>query len=222
MYTVFDPERHISTLSDLDAVLLEAEQLKILPAATLAKIDQTDLLFWCFQRAIYGLPSVELVDWLRAKIAGRSAIEIGAGNGALARALGIPATDSWMQAKPEIERYYRSIGQTPISYAPDVERLDARAAIKKYQPDVVVGSWITHRYMKERPELGGNAEGVDEHWVIEQVETYIFIGAQSTHHQKPILELPHERLAPIWLFGRGKPNERFIAVWNNKNHRRKQ
>lgn len=164
--------------------------------------------------AWYGLPTRELVAWLRYAIDGRSAIEIGAGHGALAAALGIIATDNCMQEDEAVRAVYRLAGQKTIEYGANVERLDALQAIERHRPKVVIASWVTHKYLADRHDAGGNMFGVDEEAVIDGCETYIFIGNRAVHAGKSIWSLPHQAVEPDWLFSRahnGSPD--FIAVW---------
>lgn len=165
--------------------------------------------------AWYGLPTQELVAWLRFVIDGRSAIEIGAGHGALAKALGIVATDNYLQQDQSISDLYQLCGQKPVEYGAHVQRLDALAAIEAHRPQVVIASWVTHKYLPERHEAGGNMFGVDEEAVIDGCETYIFIGNRKVHAGKSIWSLPHQVAEPDFLFSRavnGSPD--FIAVWS--------
>jgi hypothetical protein len=81
---------------------------------------------WCFYTR-------ELVTAIARLARGRPALEIGAGDGTLARFLGgagmdIRATDD--QSWPR-----------PGGYPPEVERLDAAAAVARYRPAVVVCSF---------------------------------------------------------------------------------
>ncbi len=84
-------------------------------------------------KGIYCFYSRELVEALAGVIASRSCLEIGAGDGTLTRFLKgrgveITATDShgWSQA---------------VAYPDWVIRLDAREALAKYSPEVVICSW---------------------------------------------------------------------------------
>jgi hypothetical protein len=198
----------------IDATLLDEHGLvRVLPAERISRVDSNDLRMWLHLRAVYTLPTVELVAWLKDRISGRRAIEIGAGNGSVGRALGIPTTDSRMQERPEIVDYYRFTGQVPITYPNDVERLDASDAIKKYDPQVVIGAWITHRYDVLEHWRGGTMFGVDEVAIVEAGRTYIHIGAVSSHSLKPILGRRNQEYQFPWLAGRGDPQGRRIWVW---------
>ncbi|KWU17940.1 hypothetical protein [Burkholderia cenocepacia] len=209
--------RVISTenLRDISELVLDdLKRPKVLPASFYRRITVDERAAFCVRNAIYGLPTSELVQWLRETIGDRSAIEIGAGNGALAEALGITATDSRMQEDPAVQAHYRLMRQASINYGANVERLDAADAVRKYRPNVVVASWVTHMFNPDREEAGGNQMGVVEEDIIANCKTYIFIGNAHVHRHKSIWALPHSKLTPDWLYSRafnGSPD--FIAVW---------
>lgn len=191
--------------------------VRVMPASYYEQttIDERALLG--ARHALYNLPTVELIDWLREKIGGRAAIEIGAAHGVLARELGITATDSYMQADPAIKAIYNIAGnQVPVRYGPDVVKLAAEAAVDHFKPKVVLASWVTHRWREDRHQAGGNMFGVDEEYIIDNCDTYIFIGNAHVHWQKSIwTSRPHHTVkTPPWLYSRahnGSPE--FIAVW---------
>jgi len=204
----------------LDKVLLDEKGLvRVLPAEDLRRLDPEHLRLWLHWNAVYQLPTVELVEWLRERIGVRGAIEIGSGNGAIGRALGIPRTDNRCQEWPDVRAYYALTGQPTIRYPDDVEKIPALDAIAKYKPKVVVACWVTHLYREDEHKRGGNMYGVDEDKVIETVETYIHVGSTTSHSKKRILKRPHEEVRPLqptWLFGRGAPEDRVIWVWETK------
>lgn len=190
--------------------------LRVVPASVLASTTREERALFGHRHGLYSFPTLELVDFLQQAIGGRTAIEIGAGHGVLAQALGIPATDNLMQNDPLIRAVYASQGQPTISYGEHVEQLDAAQAISKHKPQVVVACWVTHRYDPARHAAGGNMFGVDEESVINACETYIFIGNEQVHAAKSIWSLPHTKTTPPWLYSRalnGTPE--FIAVWHN-------
>jgi hypothetical protein len=167
------------------------------------------------RHALYVLPTTELVARLRELIAGRRAIEIGSGNGVLAAALGIPATDNRMQERPKYAASYAAMGQPTIRYGDNVERLDAHAAVDKHRPQVVIAAWITHKYDPRRHEAGGNEIGVVEEDVIDRVESYILVGNSQVHRHKSIWSRPHSIEYHDYLLSRAMGGGRdFIAVWN--------
>jgi hypothetical protein len=188
---------------------------RVMPAAFYRGTSIADRAVFGARHGLYGLPTVELIDWLKEKINGRTAIEIGAGHGVLADALGIPATDNRQQEEPAVAAYYAAIRQPVVQYGKSVEKLDAAAAVAKYRPQVVIASWVTHKYLAERHEAGGNENGVTEEAIIAACGTYIFIGNSKVHAQKSIWGLPHSKIEPDWLFSRahnGSPD--FIAAHN--------
>jgi hypothetical protein len=117
--------------------------LRLRPAADYDRMDPDGLRLWCHHNARYGLPTTETVAWLREFIGGRSAVEIGAGHGDLARHLGVPATDNKCQEFPDVRLLYRAQGQPTIAYPAWVEKIDALDAVLEQRPQVVVGSWVT-------------------------------------------------------------------------------
>lgn len=201
--------------SVVDKLLLDEKGLvRVRSSDELGQLDLQAVRIWCHQRAVYLIPSLELIAWLKDRIGGRRAIEIGSGNGAVGRALGIPTTDNRSQEWPDVKTFYALTGQPTIKYPDDIETIPALDAIKKHKPQVVVACWVTHLYREDEHERGGNMYGVDEDAVLDSgIETYIHIGATSSHSQKRILSRPHEEHRPAILFGRGKPEDRVIWVW---------
>lgn len=187
---------------------------RIMPAAYYAATSVDERAMLGARNALYGLPTAELVAWLHDAIGGRSAIEIGAGHGALAGALAIAATDNWMQADPTIAALYAASGQKTITYGPNVFKMAADEALAYYRPQVALGCWVTHQWRADRPEAGGNALGIDEEAIIDAVEAYIFIGNEQVHRNKSIWNRPHRIIYPDWLYSRAHNGSRdFIAIW---------
>jgi len=202
----------------LDEVLLEGEYLKLLPASTYLNLDQTHLRIWACTRARYGIPTVELIEWLKDKIRDRFAIELGAGCGDLGRNLGIIQTDSFMQDRPECRAYYEALGQAITTPPDDIYEYDALEAVEGLQPKVAIASWLTQFVSPEEcvPETQGSVYGADESAIIEQVEMYIHIGNDGSHAQKKVLSLPHEKFYFPWLISRSAdPTKNVIYVWGN-------
>jgi hypothetical protein len=120
---------------DISDLVLDARGcVRILPAHKLAATTPQERLLCGVRHGLYGFPTLELVDFLRARIAGRTAIEIGAGHGVLSQALGIPATDNRQQEDEAIQAHYRALGQPTVPYGDHVEKLDAAAALANIGP----------------------------------------------------------------------------------------
>ncbi len=123
-------------------------------------ISQKRLLMPLVQpRGIYCFYSRELISELCSFLEGRTCLEIAAGDGTLSRFLAskgiqICATDdhSWSHA---------------IEYPETVERLSARQALEKYQPQAVICSW---------PPPGNTFE--QKVFSTRSVEIYIVIGSR--------------------------------------------
>ncbi len=208
---VLDPSR----IRDISPLLLDEQgQLKVVPASVLAQTTREERALFGVRHAYYGFLTEELVAFLREFIGERTAIEIGAGHGGLARALGIPATDNRQQERDDIRAHYEMLRQPTIRYGHNVESLDAEQAVRRYQPQVVVASWVTHRYDPRRHGAGGNQDGVQEEDIIANCDAYVFIGNERVHAGKSIWALPHARQTPPWLYSRaGNGSPDFIAIW---------
>jgi hypothetical protein len=193
--------------------------LRLLPAEEYDKIPLDNLREWCCFNARYGLPTCELIAWLRERIAHRNAIEIGAGTGDLAHYLSIPATDNRMQEWPEIQFYYRMIKQPTIQYPGFVQNLDALDAINHYHPEVVIASWVTQWIDPKLPPPlgGGNIYGVKEDEILKRGCVYIFIGNQAVHGDKKIMALPHKEYKLSFLRSRAnQPELNRVWIWNDR------
>jgi hypothetical protein len=211
-YSILDPNLELPDL------LEENGRLKLLPATFYDTISRDALRLWCHRYARYGLPTVELVEWLQKRLHGRFAIEIGAGSGDLACRLGIPATDNRMQEWPGIQLHYQMTGQPTIQYPDFVQNLDALAAIAEHQPDVVVASWVTEWIDPNLPPPsgGGNIWGVKEDEILATGCTYILIGNLAVHGSKKIMALPHQELELPFLRSRAMhPKLDRIWIWND-------
>lgn len=202
---------------DISRDILDADGLlRILPAQFYAGTSGHERGLAAVRNGLYGLPTIELCDWLTAHIAGRSALEIGAGHGRLAEHLGIRAVDNFMQDRPEVAALYRAQRQPRVQYGSNVEKIDALDAVIQYRPQVVIGSWITHRFDPAEAWRGGNQYGPDAKAILKLVEEYILIGHEDSHALNPLLELPHEMLFPDWLYSRvpdPASGRNFIAIW---------
>ena len=205
-------------VSYLDELLLEGVRLRLLPASELREIPPGHLVIWANKNARYGIPSAELVELVRELIGGRDAIEIGAGYGDLGHHLGIRMTDSAIQTTPEMRVYYATIGARIIDPPADIERIDGNAAVEKYKPKVVVGSWVTQLYADgDTPKrIGSSVYGVNEGRIVDAVECYIHVGNRGSHGQKRILARPHREIVAPFLFSRSMdPSANIVHVWGS-------
>lgn len=192
-------------------------RLLLLPAAAYDSIPVESILQFCYRTGRHGLPTAELVAWLRDRIGRRATIEIGAGRGDLAFHLGIPATDSYCQTFPDVKEMYERLGQITIEYPPWVEKLEAAEAIIKYSPEIVLAQWVTHWIDPDLPlpPGGGSIYGVDENRIVESGMTYILIGNEAVHQKKKIMAIPHETHALPFLRSRAsQPEADRVYIWN--------
>jgi hypothetical protein len=196
----------------LNRQLLDKQgRIRLLPAAFYATLDPTELRAWLHFSARYFIPTTESVALVKQLIAGRKAIEIGSGNGDLYHHLGIFGTDAHLHLNPAARAFYEQTNQ-PMTHPPkDVANFEALAAIRHYQPTVVIGAWVTHKW---QPGMeNGSDYGVQEEQIIQHC-TYIFIGNDSAHASKPILQLPHQRIEHPGLRSRATTKGKdFIGIW---------
>lgn len=181
----------------IDNLLLVNGLLQVLPAAELRKIPYDDLRLWCHKNAVYGLPSVELIEFLRREIGDtKNAIEVGGGNGVFGRSLGIISTDSKIQLAPEMQALYAGMGAPIVNYGTDVIELEASNAIRDLKPRVVFGSWVTQYIAPTRTNVttGGSIYGLKETEFIRHIDKYIIYGNHATHHDKEIFTVPGLRV----------------------------
>lgn len=208
-------------LDPIDRRLLdENRRLRLLSGDDVARIPAIDLCQWCNRRGRYNVPTIELVTFLRRLIDGREkeTLEICAGSGDLGRFLGVRMTDSYFQVdSPVALELFKRAELSPVPAFADVERLEALEAIKKYNPRVVIGSWVTQSYLpgdENEPKIGSSVYGVDELAIWDQVDVYVHIGNHRVHHDKRILRRPHVTHTKPRLFTRGfYQRDNMIQVW---------
>lgn len=208
-------EMDVSKTRDISGeVLDERGRIQVLDQKYWATTTQQERMLFGHRNGIYGFPTVELVERLEEIIGQRSAIEIGAGHGVLAEALGIVATDSKQQLMPKYRVIYLASGQPPVQYGPNIEEIHASRAVRKYKPDVVIGSWVTHKWDARRPDAGGNEDGVDMSDILLNCKLLVLIGNRHTHRNNGLWKREHTIETPDWLYSRKHHDEPdFIATW---------
>ena len=202
--------------NNLNNILRGSDGLqKLIDAKTLKSIPKEHLMLWAWKHTLYTIVTIELISWLKEKIGDKKAIEIGSGSGIIGRELNIPRTDSYMNEFPKVKKSYELQRQPIISYPKEVEKLEALEAIRKYNPDIVIGSWISHLGTPYDPK--SSPYGVDEEELLKSGCSYIMIGNENTHNKKKILTQKHEKLSPDWLFSRSFSSDaNCIYFWENK------
>lgn len=210
--SILTPDKMIQ--AQMDAALLRNGELGIWSSETYDRYPQGQIGVFCHRHGFYGLPTIELVLFLSERINGRSAIEIGAGNGVLGKALGITCTDSMLQTRADIREYYAATGQPTITYGEHVEQMEGLHAVRHHRPKVVIGQWVTQWVpMEIRGPIDGSAWGIQEDKILEQVEEYIVIGHESLHGTKAIMPRVAEVLRPPWLRSRSQRPGNVIFIW---------
>jgi len=209
MFYTISSDTDLSELEELTGA--SSGTIHPVPTRELAEFDFPTLRLFMHKWALYTMPTTELIEYLAGKIAGKSAIEIGAGLGVIGRALGIPLTDNRMQEWPEIRLTYAAMGQPTIDYPPDIIELDAHDAVKRYRPDIVIGSYITYKW--KRGMNSGNMYGVDNLKIARRVQEYFMIGNLNTHCNDPAMRCLDHIERHDFLFTRGGRETSAIFCW---------
>lgn len=216
---------------------------------SLIENDTLDTLNYVMQAlGLYTFPTLELCEWLSSQIDDNpeyephSAIEICGGTGWIGRQLGIPSTDIKNMENPLVQDVMLEQASMPTIYADDVENLEASDAVKKYQPDIVIGSYVTSKQLVDKidrkramtigvymPSLHGVIEqnlmdiarkevrvGVDVKGICRKVYKVILVCNMRTHRNESYVSLPHQSLSFPWLVTRGDKSQARILVFENK------
>lgn len=203
-------------IAALDAGLLDNGRMRSLPAADLRLVPHMALQQWAQLRGRYQFPTVELIEWLRARIAGRKCVEIGAGYGDIGRNVGgVTLTDSYFQTAQEMRHHYgKVLGQHAISPPPDVMRREGAAAIWRYQPAVCLACWVTQKFEAgdEAAQTGSCVGGVDFHKLLSKVGELVFVGNAKVHRDMRLLAEPHEEYAFPWIVSRAT-DQSLNRIW---------
>lgn len=176
-------------ISKLEGAVFKDGKFQILPFEFWQKFTPEQIQLFCLKYAFYGVPTTDLIEWLKPRIEDKKTIEIGAGNGILAKALNIKAFDNYQQNMPRYTLIYDLTQQPRIKYGANVIEMEANMAVKKTRPKIVIGSWITERYDPLFHEYGGNEIGPWQRDIIKRVETYYLIGNTDVHNNPKVMDL---------------------------------
>lgn len=199
----------------------ETNRMRVLPASYWATTTMPERAMFGHRHGIYSFPTTELATRLGEIIGGRSAIEIGAGNGVLAEALGIPGTDSRQQDELKYRLIYKLMNQPPVTYGPNIVAMHASRAVRHYKPEVVIGCWVTYKWDPGLPEAQGNEAGIDEADIMANCDTFILVGNEHTHRHSKIMRRRPALEFPDYVYSRASNGKRdMIAVWNRRTPRR--
>lgn len=213
------------------------------------KDDTLDTLNLVMQTmGLYTFPTIELCEWLNEQIDDdpelepHPAIEICGGTGWIGRHLGIPVTDVKNMDNPLVQDIMLNSSSIPTIYANDVETLEASDAVKKYQPEIVIGSYVTSKQLVDKIDrrkamtigfklpYGGVMEqnlmdlarkevqvGVDVQGIFRKVYKLILVCNMRTHRNESYIKLPHQSYSFPWLVTRGDISQARILVFENKS-----
>jgi hypothetical protein len=188
-------------ISGLEKLLKCDDDFKPCYAEELKAFNQSQISQFCLKYGLYQIATHELIEYLRALIAGQDTIEIGAGAGQIGKYLNIPMTDNKHQEWPYTIARYKIMGQPLITYHKEIIEIDGNEAVWKFKPSVVIGAWITAPLDYKNQPM--NIYGVTEEPVVDAVKYYIHIGNSKTHFNKRILHYyDHYNISAPWLYTR--------------------
>jgi hypothetical protein len=174
------PERELQVI---DALLVKDSPTplaKCLPASEYKRFTPEEIQWLGWKFGIFQFPTEELIAFLKQEM-GPQALEIAAGGGHIGKYLpGVIQTDSKLHDKEDVQDIYRVTGQNHIKYPAFVEKLEAMEAIRKYKPDVILGSWTVEKEV--------SPFGINEQEVINNCKRYFLIGNEATHEHKSIIK----------------------------------
>lgn len=212
------------------------------------KEDTLDTLNTVMQAlGLYTFPTLELCEWLSSQIDDNPdyephpAIEICAGTGWIGRQLGIPSTDIKNMENPIVQGIMVQCLSIPTIYSEDVETMEASKAVSVYNPEIVIGSYVTSKQLVDKIDrrkaktvtiklpYGGTISqnlmdlareeiqvGVDIKSICRKVYKVILICNMRTHKNESYISLPHQTLSFPWLVTRGDTSQARILVFENK------
>jgi len=136
------------------------EKLQVLPYSYFKDLEYNHVKQFCVENGIYCLPTIELLNFIKEEIGEEErVIEIGAGHGAIARELGIKATDSKLQNRVDIKELYIKGKQPIVRYGDNIEMWDGEKAVCRFKPNIVIAAWVTHKYNPKQHVKEGNIWG---------------------------------------------------------------
>lgn len=205
-------------ISALEGACIDAHgRINVMPYSFYRQFSTNDIGLFCVKYGLYVLPTEELIAFLKEEIGSLRAIEVGAGNGSVGRALGIRMFDSFIQRDdPGVRAHALLMKQEPVIYGSDVNKVEAVDAVRKYKPECVLGCFVTHKHwdIKKMGDVKGMLIAEDKIVKARSVKKYIVCGNQGVHASKPILDLPHRTIELEGYVTRSQsPELNRIFIW---------
>lgn len=216
MFTII--EKNLVQVNLLEKLFITNDQVVPVAAGKLKEFKQEDIAAFCHIHALYQLPTIELIQWLRLELQdflypavwGHKVIEVGSGNGCIARNIPVVGTDNYLQTQTVMRLFYEATGQPIIKYGDDVLRMDAGTAVDTFKPEVVIGCWVT-QYGENETIIDSNPYGIKELQFLGKINRYIMIGNERVHSRKLVLkQFPYRAHKFNWLYSRSMEPEKNI------------
>ena len=173
----------------------------------------------CQLQGVHQIITEELVEFINHLIGKSMSIEICCGCGTLGRALRIPRIDRKVSEDKRVKDYikvHEQVGvQSNIIYPCDVITMTANDAFKFYNPEWVIGCWVTQ---KLKGGKNGMMLGPREEEFVKNAN-YIHVGAShlKIHTHKRINKIPHYIIEADWLVHKSSmAGSSQMRIWTNK------
>lgn len=170
----------------------------------------------CGNRGVYQLITNETLCFIQHLVKGSRAIEVCAGIGTIGRSLKIPTTDRMVNKIWEANLYYKAhdnFYNKPIEYPKDIEQITAHQAIKKYDPQWIIASWVTQKLIPG-PKIGQMYGPMEEEFIDGRNYIHLGSGQNLVHQKKRINKKSHWVIEADWIVARDShKSQSQIRIW---------
>lgn len=189
--------------------------IQVLSAQTYLQYGELSLRYWANQFGIFSIPTLELAEWLQRHCRERSIHEVGCGNAAMAKHLGIYCSDG--RSNGVAQAIAKAVGSSSAVTPRWVQTKTANQAAQLYKPQIVLAQWVTPGGGNPKdPEDLRNGYGPDYSDILKHCKELIFIGNDSVHGDSLDRSLPQadETFRYPWLLSRARDqSQNFIKIW---------
>lgn len=205
-------------LTEIEKLLFPGGKYKLPSYKDLMSFGKEYHMQFGHKHAMYTLPTIELIEFLNDRIGDKFAIEIGSGVGIIGKELAIKCTDNFCQEFPDVREFFKNIRQPTINYGEHVMMKNAEKAAIELQPDIILGSWITHKFTHNAK--GGSVYGVNEEVLLDNCQEYIMLGNESVHKDKPILKHKPQIIkdCPGYVSRSSSPENNALYIWKGREN----
>lgn len=199
---VLDLCLNYTKIDKLNTLFIQEDIFIIKSSGWFDDFTNEEIQVFMYKKNLWVLPTLELIEWLKTYITNKT-IEICSGLGFIGKELNIVTTDS----------YINELHKPNIKYPLYVEKLSAHQAILKYDPDTIIGGFVTEKSQIENACF--SKFGVNEKDILKKGIKYIMIGNLDAHSSKTICNFKHQEIYLPGLITRYfDQNKNRVYLWN--------